>query len=305
MPVYNAEKYLAEAIDSVLSQTYTDFEFLIINDGSTDGSLALINTYEDPRIRVITRINGGVSAALNTGLANASGRFIVRFDGDDICYPTRIEQQYDFMINHPDYVIAGSNADYINKEGDYIFTYIMPGYSDSEIREKAMQVCPFIHSAVIYRKQDVLDLGGYEVKAHTFEDYFLWIKLLQKGKACNFSLPLIKVRFNPESVTVDSRDYTAEFRTLHKKALTTGVITDDESVQILKSIHKLNPSKKEFSYNRMLAKKYLWNNYQPAKARKHLAQALKIKPFDPASYSLFILSLLPKKLINSIYSFFG
>lgn len=305
MPVYNAGKYLSEAIESVLNQTFTEFEFLLINDGSTDNSLEIIKGYNDKRIRIITRENGGVSAALNTGLKHAVGTYIVRFDGDDICYPERIRLQYEFMVNNPDYVLAGSDADYINKEGEYIFTFENPGHTDEEIRVKAQESCPFIHSTVIYRKQDVIDLGGYEVKAHTFEDYFLWTKLLKKGKVINFNQPLIKVRFNPESVTVDSRDYTKTFRSLHKKALITGEISDEEGQLIRNSILKLSKSKKEFSYNRMLAKKYLWNNYHPEKARAHLKQALKIKPLDITSYGLLILSFLPKKTINSIYSFVG
>lgn len=302
MPVYNAEKYLREAIDSVLAQTYTDFEFLIVNDGSTDNSLNIIKSYSDKRIRLINRENGGVSAALNTGLTTAKGSFIVRFDADDVCYPDRIRLQYEFMKKNPEYVLAGSDADYINKDGEYIFTFNNAGYTDEVIREKSLLGCPFIHSTVIYRKQDVLDLGGYEVKAHTFEDYFLWIQLLKKGKVCNFDFPLIKVRFNPESVTVDNRDYTYTFKSLHKKALKTGVITEDEGKLILKSINKLSNDKKVFSYNRMLAKKYLWNNYQPQKARRHIIEALKIKPLDPTSYILWLLSFLPKEIIRVVYS---
>lgn len=305
MPVFNAEKYLREAIDSVLQQTHTDFEFLIVDDGSTDSSPSIIQSYDDKRIRVIRQSNGGVSAALNTGLQNASGELIVRFDADDICYPERITLQYKFMLEHPDYVLAGSDADYIDKDGEYIFTFTNPGHEDSEIRNKIMLQCPFIHSTVIFRKQAVLDLGGYEVKAHTFEDYFLWTKLLSKGKVHNFSHPLIKVRFNPESVTVDARDYNRTFRNLHRKALATGIITDAEGEQLLASIKRLSRSKKEFSYNRMLAKKYLWNNYHPEKARQHLSKALKLKPLDPASWSLLFLSLLPKKVINAIYTSLG
>lgn len=302
MPVYNAEKYLREAIESVLTQTYSDFEFLIINDGSTDSSKSVIESFNDPRIRLINRENGGVSAALNTGLAEAQGRYIVRFDADDICFPDRIELQYQFMCANPDYILAGSDADYVNKDGEYIFTFTNMGHSDEEIRQQYINGCPFIHSTVIYKKSEVLGLGGYETKAHTFEDYFLWVKLLKKGKVCNFDKPLVKVRFNPESVTVDSRDYPRDFRLIHRKALETGEITDHEEQIILKSIRKLDKTKKELSYNRMLAKKYLWNNYAPKKARQHIREVLRTKPFDLTGFFLFALSWLPKKLIDSIYS---
>jgi glycosyltransferase involved in cell wall biosynthesis len=301
MPVYNAEKYLTEAIDSVLNQTFTDFELLIINDGSTDKSVDIISQYSDKRIRLIHQANGGVSAALNTGLTHAFGKYIIRFDADDICHSNRIALQYKFMEENPEYILAGSDADYITKEGEYIFTFTNKGHSDIEIRKFSTDSCPFIHSSVIYKKDVVLSLGGYEIKAHTFEDYFLWMKLLNKGKVYNFNTPLIKVRFNPESVTVDNKDYTKTFKLLHKKALATGVITDEEEVLILKSIKKLDANKKEISYHRMLAKKYLWNNYKPKEARKHLISAIKLKPWQINGYGLFILSFLPKKIIQKIY----
>lgn len=302
MPVYNGEKYLAEAIESILNQTFTEFELLIVNDGSTDKSVEIINNYKDKRIRLISQNNGGVSSALNIGLNHATGNYIARFDADDVCYPSRLQEQYKFMLDNPEYILVGSNADYITKEGEYIFTYKMVDYSDEEIRKSIDNKCPFIHSAVMYKKETVMSLGGYEVKAHTFEDYFLWTKLIKVGKVYNFNKSMLKVRFNPESVTVDQRDYTSTFRQLHQKALSTGVITDEEEKLILSSIKKLDKNKKELSYNRMLGKKFLWDNYQPVTARTYLFRALKIKLFDITSLVLILLSFLPEKLIKFIYS---
>lgn len=302
MPVYNAEKYLAEAIDSVLMQSHKDFEFLIINDGSTDHSLEIINRYSDSRIRVITQKNGGVSAALNTGLKHATGEYIARFDADDVCYPTRIEEQYHFMRAHDEYVIVGADIDYIDKDGEYLFSFTTIGHTNEEIKERISLGCPFVHSAVMYKKDVVLAMGGYEVKAHTFEDYFLWMKLIDKGKVFNFNKAMIKVRFNPESVTVDYKDYNETFLRLREKALKTGIITDEEGDQLLKSVKRLDRKTKEFSYNNMLGKKYLWNNYNPRKARAHLWKAFKLKPFSLSPYVLTAMSFLPKAMIFSIYN---
>lgn len=302
MPVYNAEKYLAEAIDSVLMQSHKDFEFLIINDGSTDHSLEIINRYSDNRIRVITQKNGGVSAALNTGLKHATGEYIARFDADDVCYPTRIEEQYHFMRAHDEYVIVGADIDYIDKDGEYLFSFTTIGHTNEEIKERISLGCPFVHSAVMYKKDVVLAMGGYEVKAHTFEDYFLWMKLIDKGKVFNFNKAMIKVRFNPESVTVDYKDYNETFLRLREKALKTGIITDEEGDQLLKSVKRLDRKTKEFSYNNMLGKKYLWNNYNPRKARAHLWKAFKLKPFSLSPYVLTAMSFLPKAMIFSIYN---
>src|SRR5471030_2083098 len=94
MPAYNAEKYIGAAIASVLAQTYTDFELVIVNDGSTDGTQAVINTFDDERIITINQPNSGVAVALNTGLKYARGTYIARFDADDVCYPHRLEKQF-------------------------------------------------------------------------------------------------------------------------------------------------------------------------------------------------------------------
>lgn len=302
MPAYNVAGYIREAIDSVLNQTFTDFELLIVNDGSTDDTEKIIRSYPDKRIKLVNRANGGVSAALNTGLEEAKGKYIARFDADDICYPFRLEQQYAFMRSHPDYIIIGSDADYVSESGVFLFKYLNIGHTNEEINERINIYCPFVHSTVFYLKDAVIQAGGYEVKAHSFEDYFLWMRLIKLGKACNFSEPLIKVRFNSSSVTIDEKDMDPAFVALKKKALQTGVITDEEGLILLKSIKKLSVDKKESSYNRMLGKKYLWNNYQPSTARKYLLKSIRIEPFNPTSYMLFVLSFFSEKTISRIYS---
>ena len=265
MPVFNAEKFIKEAIDSVLTQTFTDFELLIINDGSTDSTVQIINSFSDSRIKLIHQKNGGVSEALNTGLLAATGKYIARFDADDVCYPERLKLQYDFMIAHPDYILVGSDANYITEEGEFIFTYKNIGHSNEDIKSKISIYCPFVHSTVFYKKEIILKLGGYNKNAHSFEDYFLWKNLINFGKVYNFEKPLIKVRFNPASVTIDEKDRDPLFNTIKKKALFTGKITEEEAEQLLSSIKKISYIKKVSSYNSILGKKYLWNNYQPKK----------------------------------------
>ena len=301
MPVFNAEKFIKEAIDSVLTQTFTDFELLIINDGSTDSTVQIINSFSDSRIKLIHQKNGGVSEALNTGLLAATGKYIARFDADDVCYPERLKLQYDFMIAHPDYILVGSDANYITEEGEFIFTYKNIGHSNEDIKSKISIYCPFVHSTVFYKKEIILKLGGYNKNAHSFEDYFLWKNLINFGKVYNFEKPLIKVRFNPASVTIDEKDRDPLFNTIKKKALFTGKITEEEAEQLLSSIKKISYIKKVSSYNSILGKKYLWNNYQPKKARKYLLQSILIDPFKIQNYYLMFFSFLPKMLIKKIY----
>src|SRR5688572_768328 len=117
MPVYNAGPYLKESIESVLAQTYDNFEFLIINDGSTDSSEKEILSYNDVRIHYVKcETNSGLIATLNQGLALATGKYIVRMDADDICRPQRFEKQVRFMENHPEIGICGCCADVIDRK---------------------------------------------------------------------------------------------------------------------------------------------------------------------------------------------
>lgn len=305
MPVYNGEKYIAEAIDSVLAQTFTDFEFLIVNDGSTDSTEKIISSYNDPRIKLVNQVNGGVSCALNTGLSLAKGKFIARFDSDDICYPERLMEQVAFMKQNPDYVLIGSDADYVTEQGDFVFYYENTGHSDTEIRERIYEKNPIIHSTVLFVKDVIINAGAYDKGAHTFEDHLLWVKVIKYGKVCNVKKPFIKVRLNSDSVTTDERLRGKRFLELRRQILLRGdVVKPEESAELLKIIRSQNSGAlKKLGYLLFVSKKYLWNNYQPALARKHILQALKIKPLLLDLYILLFLSYLPRQIVLSFYRF--
>ena len=302
MPAYNTGKYIHEAISSVLEQTFTDFELLIINDGSTDDTLAIINSFTDARIRVINQDNKGVANALNNGLNNSRAPYIARFDADDVCYPNRLQVQYDFITAHSDYSIIGSACDYTDVNGEYVFTYQPAAYSNAEIQQLDYKICPFIHSGVFYKKDVILKAGGYNERAYTFEDHFLWANILKNEKACNLQQSLIKVRWNPESITIDEKWRTNTFRKIKYNALNKLAITEAGGIklrQIAKQQH--SPRIKEGAYYALLGKKYLWNNYQPVKARQNLIKTLSISPLHIKNYFLLLLSFLPEKTLRSFY----
>lgn len=304
MPAYNAAEYIKEAIDSVLNQTFTDFEFLIINDGSTDDTEKIIRGYTDKRIRLYSQPNAGVIGALNKGLELSKADLIARFDADDVCYHNRLEVQYAFMKANPEYVLIGSDADYMEENGTYIFTHKFNAYTDEEIRALSRSVCPFIHSAVMFRKQKVLESGGYDKGAIGFEDHMLWWKLIQLGKVMNMDQALIKVRFNPDSVTVDERWRGPEYRRIKYGSIENGYVTNDDLAELKGILSSQNFKKfKNAAYYSMVGKKFLWNNHQPAKARQHLAKAIRITPFKVEPYLLYILSFLPERLSTGLYNF--
>src|SRR5688572_12374901 len=121
MPAYNAEKYIGTAIESILSQSFTDFEFIIINDGSTDRTKEIILSFKDPRIKLKNQSNSGIAKSLNAGLTIASADLVARFDADDIALPHRLEVQYKAFQEDELLLVAGSSVIYMDEEGNEVF----------------------------------------------------------------------------------------------------------------------------------------------------------------------------------------
>jgi glycosyltransferase involved in cell wall biosynthesis len=284
-----------------LAQSFTAFEFIIVNDGSSDNTRNIICSFQDERIVVLDQPNRGIAAALNNGLQHARAAWIARFDADDDCYPERLQAQYDFVTGHPGYVIVGAAADYIDMSGRYIFTHQPPAYRTEAIRQIRYKQCPFIHSSVLYYKPAVLNAGGYDVNAHGFEDHFLWLKILDQGKSANLRQPLMQVRLNPQSFTIDERWTTRRFRTVKQKVLRAEKISEAEGELLAKALEAQQADKvKNGAYYALLGKKYLWNNHRPALARENLNRSWKAQP-RPAIAMLWLLSFMPQSFVSTLY----
>ncbi len=205
MPVYNGELYLREAIDSILNQTFTDFELIAIDDGSTDGSVAVIKTYTDPRIRLIANpVNQGLGCILNQGNELARAEYIARMDCDDISLPTRLEKQVRYLDRHPDVAIVGAQAIYIGTNGEITDNQhmILRPLEQSSIRWTSSYENPFYHPLVMYRKQILwVKLGGYDPTVSIAEDYEMWLRLLDRNyQGANLAEVLLKYRIHPKSM---------------------------------------------------------------------------------------------------------
>jgi len=302
MPAYNAGRYIGEAIDSVLTQTFTDFELLIVNDGSTDQTECIINSFRDDRIVLINQNNMGVAAALNTGLQHSRGRYIARFDADDVCYPHRLQTQFDFLEQNPGYILVGSDADYILEDDEFLFSFRCIAHTHEEVIKKMYFYCPFVHPTVMYKKESVCNAGGYATDAHNFEDYLLWTAITREGKLCNLPEPLIKYRLNSTSATIDERWRGKRFRALKRNAVLRGMITPEEGNELLAIIRAQDTRHvKEAAYHALCGKKFLANNYQPQKARAHVKRAIDINPFRLDSYLLYTVSFLPETVISWLH----
>lgn len=203
MPVYNADRYLSQAIDSILQQTFTDFEFLIIDDGSTDRSRSILERYaqQDQRIRLISRPNTGYVVALNEMLALAQGELLARMDADDISLPDRFQRQVAFLQQHPQVTCVGGTHELIDHRGRLLFC-LQPPLSDAAIQQSNLTghnaIC---HPCVLMRRSAVLAAGGYDESLMPAEDLDLWFKLGEMGELANLVAPVLKYRLHANSVS--------------------------------------------------------------------------------------------------------
>ena len=192
MPVYNAGEYLMEAIESILNQTFTDFEFIIIDDGSTDNSLNIINTYNDPRIILVrNETNLKLIASLNKGIKLANGKYIARMDADDISLPERLAKQVEFMDQHHNIAVCGTWVEVFCEYGQTFWRF--PDNSDG-IKCMLIFGCCIAHPSVVLRKS-ILDTGFcYSQLYPHAEDYGLWVQIAQKHQIANLPQVLLKYR---------------------------------------------------------------------------------------------------------------
>src|ERR1019366_7969474 len=184
LAVYNGEKYLRYAVESILAQTFMDYEFIIIDDGSTDDTQMILKHYETQHenLRVITRANKGLTATLNEGLAQARGEFLARMDADDIALPKRLGKQVAYLCAHPETVLLGSRVLLIDPEGLAIREQCCETTHDQIDALHLNNGWPVVHPSVMMRTAAVRQVGGYREPYNTLEDLDLFLRLAEIGK---------------------------------------------------------------------------------------------------------------------------
>ena len=202
MSVYNGEKYLSKAIASILNQTFGDFEFVIINDGSRDGSARILEEFasQDLRLRIYHQENSGLATALNRAASVAKGEYLARMDADDIAFPTRLEKQVSFLNDNPEVGVVGTAFYKMDESGRIMEMWIMPT-EDQAIRNVMMQHNPFAHPSVVMRKDVFSIVGGYNMKYRVGQDYELWFRMVPYCKFANLDEPLMLWRFYNRNTT--------------------------------------------------------------------------------------------------------
>jgi glycosyltransferase involved in cell wall biosynthesis len=209
MPVYNAERYLRASIDSILRQTYEDFEFIIVNDGSTDGSQEIIDHYAsiDNRIIAVQQENKGVVATANHAISLARGEYISRTDADDISFEHKLEDLLHCATKHPKAIVICGSIEVIDERSEYAYRDLVP-VRDIDIRNAFYLRNPVPNGATLIKKSAFEKVGGYEdVFA---EDCHMWIKLLQIGEFAGTGTAVYRWRMNPTGLTLSNNAMSIE-----------------------------------------------------------------------------------------------
>jgi len=242
MCVYNGEQFLSEAVDSILAQSFSDFEFIIINDGSTDNTRKILDEYQgaDLRIKVYHQENRGLTVSLNTGIGLSKGKYIARMDADDIALIDRLLQQVRFMETHPDVAVVGGNVDIINVTGAKMGVYCFPS-NDHDIKTKLLSGdCPICHPTVLMRTEALRSIGGYRRSVVDAEDYDLWLRMADRFQLANLpDTTVLKYRRHPGQVSV----YKCRQQALSNLAArTAAVLRKNNHQDPLDSIETVTPS---------------------------------------------------------------
>ena len=203
MSCYNASRWLNEAIESVLAQTFEAFEFILVDDGSTDETWKIIQSYygRDERIVAISKTNTGLTDSLNVGLKAAKGIWIARMDADDLAMTDRFEKQMNVLKNNIEIKVLGTGCIAIDATGNEIREYRYPESHNAIVRQMEKCGSPFPHSSVIFLREAATQIGGYRNRFNGAEDVDLWLRLSSIGKLKCLQIPLIKLRKHNESIT--------------------------------------------------------------------------------------------------------
>lgn len=306
MPVYNGEKYIREAIESILNQSFANFEFLIIDDGSTDNSVKIIETHKDSRIRLVRNPeNLQLVATLNKGISLAKSEYIARMDCDDISLPERLAKQVVFLDDNPEVGVLGTGFETIGKEGNVISSTQLPAHHN--ILQWLMYfISPIAHPTVMMRKTIILNANSYTSETirgrerFSGEDYDLWGRLRNVTKLSNMQNILLKLRKHEKNVT---QTYFSE-HLINSAKISRLIISEDlgEEIPIEISLLLMNRDFKTtddiIKINELIYK--LYNNYVKAQSLSRDERRFIRKDVAKRLFSINVRKLSNPKLMRYV-----
>lgn len=299
MCVYNNEEFISDAIESVLAQTLSNIELIIVNDGSTDRTEKIIKSFQDNRIRYFRQANKGASAARNFALNASKGKYIAIIDSDDICFKNRLEIQYEFLKSNPDYILVGSNALYVDSEGNEIC--ITKLNEDWNTIEKMKYENPFIHSSVLFVREAAFKAGLYPIEIKIGEDLLFFSRLKKYGKMANLSDILVKYRINPSGASLRDGRIKAVLKKIIDEYSEKGTISKIYIEEVNIKVVSTGRILKMHYYHLNIAKLLLFNTKNNFKVAKHLILAAFYIPISKKLVELFAVLMIPNKYRKKIY----
>jgi len=293
MSVYNGESYLREAMESILNQTFADFEFIIVNDASTDTSLKIIQSYDDERIKVINNEkNIGLTKSLNIAIEQAQGEFIARQDADDISLPNRFEEQLRYFEQHPEVALLGTSIYIIDENGKILGKRAL----SVDPSKNFFQGSWFAHGSAMFKNKVVHALGGYNELFRYCQDYELWLRIAKDYQVRGLAQRLYKLRFHDENVQFKKRDEAALYHLLAlswgRNELGEGVLRAIKDNGIKSLYPYLNKNEKVFFHKAVAYTRVRNNNMKLA--REEYKKVLKLNPLDFNNDLNLLLSYLGK-----------
>jgi glycosyltransferase involved in cell wall biosynthesis len=303
MSVYNGQKYLCESIDSILNQTYKNFGFIIINDGSEDNSLDILLGYQtrDNRVLIVNQNNIGLTRSLNRGIKVAASEYIARQDADDISLPTRLEKQLNYMENHPEVAVIGCLGDVFNVNGVLQTTKVLK-YSREGIKRHLASKNLFMHGSAMMRKSCLEKVGFYREFFRHSQDYDLWLRLSQYFDIDILPEHLYQYRVTAEAISVSrwssQKQYADVARKLHAERLATGRDSYDTFVRSYPDgLPVCDDAACKYEYHLFLARGFICGN-NLGRARQQLHLAWKLGCRRPEIFVLLLKTLLGVRLLS-------
>lgn len=309
MPVFNAEKYLQEAIQSILQQSFADFEFICVDDGSVDSSNKIIRNYmkNDSRIVLIEQSNQGIVSALNKALFLAKGKYCARMDADDISHPNRLAWQFTFLEAKPDVVVVGGQGYIIDSEGDRIRPFPVE-LDNNEITDLMLKEKPYtgkialIHPAVLFRTAIAKNIGGYNFEYQWAEDLDFFLRMGECGQLANLDREVILYRQHGSSIT-DTK----------KKQQDRAAYLANAAARVRRHYPPLPEPVSLPTQREQRSRSTLWislaisaaNNNHYSTAIKNLRRAVTHNPFhmmNPKVWWVFLLLLFPSRQVQRFRS---
>ena len=283
MGVYNEQTHLEDALDSILAQTYENFEFIIVDDASSDDSPTIVRSYDDPRITLLENdSNRGLTYSLNRGIENANGKYIARQDADDISEPERLERQVQFLETHEQVAVVGTGALLIDDENNVIDRRV--GYCNPDF-EDFIDKGHLIHGSIVARRSILEAVGGYDEFFRYAQDQDLWLRIAKDHPIANISSSLYRHRIHDNSVYFSQKDESTMYGILARDFITEKADAEMkrhlESQGVLAYYDEMSPERRA-AFHRSLARRYLRTGHT-TEALEECRKAREFKPYDRSS----------------------